>query len=606
MRSSIRESVVVWSVCLISDMTIRQFNKTREKLKEIVDDWGKGKVYLVGGCVRDILLNKPSHDIDLCIDYPDGATEFCKYLEKNGLAKDFVVYPRFGTSKFTLIDPEVPIECVIPRVETYNSGPRKPDSVEYSSIMEDAKRRDFCCNALYLDLQTGEILDPTGHGKEDIQNKILRTPLDPEITFKDDPLRMLRALRFTSTLEFTILPEVLEKIKPYPEYYKLSMERVRDEFDKIICSIHPIETIRLLHETKLLEYVIPEFEESWGFNQNSKYHSMNLTDHSLEVLRYACRDSRYDNSNKLRLAALLHDIAKYKCWTTNTRGEFSYHGHEAKSAEMAEKILTRLKYPGELIHDVSEIIRNHMIIKKFYDPVTDSYTGTDAQTRKIIRTLGDYLRDTMIIIDADNKSHAPSYNMPGQVKSFYEKLVDLKKGVDLVRVCPVSGDIIMKELNLKPGPTIKEIKEIFLEWLDERPELTEEELIAKYKKTYPDNEYFWIWKDMSRQESSLLTLGKPTEYGSTYSAPIHEVPFELEYSRGVTQEVQQWKASEHPDLYRRLLRYREVWDIVDKVGQDLGRMFKIKGFESINLVFDSDYDLSATIKWTDEKPTYII
>jgi HD superfamily phosphodiesterase len=381
------------------------------------------------------------------------------------------------------------------------------------------------------------------------------------------------------------------------------MERVRDEFDKIMNSRHPIETVRLLHETKLLEYIIPELEESWGFNQNSKYHSMNLTDHSLEVLRLVCRESI---SGKLRLAALLHDIAKYKCWTINTRSEFSYHGHEAKSAEIAEKILTRLRYPGETISYVSRIIKNHMIIKKFYDPVTDSYTGTDAQTRKIIRTLGDYLRDTMSLIDADNRSHAPSYNMPGQVNSFYEKLVKLKDGVNIVRVCPVSGDIIMKELNLKPGPVIKEVKEIFLEWLDEKPGLTTEELIAEYKKTYPEDGYFWIWKDMNRQDGSLLTLGKPTEYGSTYSAPRYEAPYELDYTRVVTREVQQWKASEHPDLYRRLLRYRKVWEIVDKVGESLDKLFKIKGFESINLVFDSDYDLSATVKWNDEKPTYII
>lgn len=579
------------------------FDKTKQRLKEITEQWGKGNVYLVGGCVRDLQLGKMPKDIDICIDYPDGASVFCKFLEKNRLAKDFVVYPRFGTAKFTLIETGAPIECVIPRTETYRDGPRKPDSVEYSSITEDAKRRDFCCNALYLDLLTDKILDPTGHGIEDIKNKILRTPLPAKETFIDDPLRMLRAFRFSATMDFTILPEVYSEIKPYPEYSKLSMERVRDEFEKILMSKDPMKTIRELHETGLLEYIIPEFEESWGFNQNSKYHSMNLTDHSLDVLRGVIRDMNSDNV--VRLAALLHDIAKYKCWTKNTRGEFSYHGHEAKSAELAEKIMTRLKYPGERISKVSRIIRGHMIIKHLYNPTTDTYTGSDAQTRKIIRTLGDDLREVMILINADNHSHAPSYNMPGQVTSFYEKLVKLRE-VTIARSCPVSGDDIMKELSLKPGPVIREVKEIFLDWLDENPELKKDDLLRLYKETYPDNKYFWIWKDMNREDSALLTLGKPIEYGSTYSAPKFEVPFELDYTRGVTQKVQQWKASEHPDLYRRLLRYRKVWDIVNKACDDMRELLMTKGFESINLVYDSDYDLAATINWTDEKPTYII
>ena len=580
-------------------MIKRKFEKTKQKLTEITKSWGKGKVYLVGGCVRDQLLGISPKDIDICIDYPDGTTDFCNYLKENGLGKDFAVYPRFGTAKFTLIETNVQIECVIPRTETYNSGPRKPDSVKYSTIEEDAKRRDFCCNALYLDLLTDKMLDPTGYGIQDIKNKILRTPLPARETFIDDPLRMLRAFRFSATLRFTILPEVYSEIKPYPEYSKLSMERVKDEFEKIMRTSEASNTIRKLHETGLLGYIIPEFEESWGFNQNSKYHSMNLTDHSLAVLDYVMVETF---NIDIRIAALLHDIAKYKCWKLNSRGEFSYHGHEELSAELAAKILERLKFPKDRIQKIFKIIKYHMIIKHLYNPTTDSYTGSDAQTRKIIRILGEDLSSVMTLINADNKAHSPKYNMPGQVKSFIEKLVNIKTA-KVIRTCPVSGDEIMKELSLKPGPVIREIKEIFLNWLDEKPELKNEELLERYRVTYPDDKYFWIWKN---DNESIITFGEPIKYNRSYSSPDNEIPYRLDYSIGVTDKPQYWKASEHPDLYRRLLRFKKSWEIFDKSSKEIREFLGVEGFKSIFLTMDSDYDFSVEIKWEDEKPTYIV
>jgi hypothetical protein len=243
-----------------------------------------------------------------------------------------------------------------------------------------------------------------------------------------------------------------------------------------------------------------------------------------------------------------------------------------------------------------------MIIKRLYNPTTDSYTGSDAQTRKIIRILGEDLSSVMTLINADNKAHSPKYNMPGQVRSFIEKLVNIKTA-KIIRTCPVSGDEIMKELSLKPGPVIGEIKEIFLNWLDEKPELKNEELLERYRVTYPDDKYFWIWKNDNK---SIITFGEPIKYNRSYSSPDNEIPYRLDYSIGVTDKPQYWKASEHPDLYRRLLRFKKSWEIFDKSSKEIREFLGVEGFKSIILTMDSDYDFSVEIKWEDEKPTYIV
>ena len=198
------------------------YEKAVELLKEVVQDCKfKEKIYLVGGCVRDLVLGKTPKDIDLCIDYPEGTDLFVDFLKTKPECSGFVTYNRFKTGKFSLdigANKKIDIECVVPRVETYNQGPRKPDTVQQTNITEDASRRDFCCNALYKNLLTGEVLDPTGKGLDDCKNRILRTPLDPEQTFKDDPLRMLRAIRFACTKMFTIFEETYSKIDNIPEY----------------------------------------------------------------------------------------------------------------------------------------------------------------------------------------------------------------------------------------------------------------------------------------------------------------------------------------------------------------------------------------------------
>ena len=559
--------------------------KVEDEIKNLVHSWGKADVYYVGGYVRDQIMGLVPKDYDLVINAENGTSEFIEYLKKNhsDICSGFVVYERYGTAKFTLHE-KVDIECVIPRTETYNSGPRKPDQVQYTNLEQDAKRRDFCCNALYKNVVTGEILDPTGYGFEDIENKILRTPLDPEQTFIDDPLRMLRAFRFSARKGFKILPEVMKKIKPYPEYMCLSMERVRDEFSKILLSDRPVETIRELHNTGLLEYIIPELEKSWGFNQNSKYHSLNLTDHTLQVLSgvYRYMDLELD------LAALLHDIGKYWCYQINKLGGYSFKGHEEISTEMAGDILERLKYPGSIIDSVKELIRNHMIIKSLYNYTTKEYTGKAKKTREIkSKFSAKFLTKLMRLIDSDNLAHAPQYNMPGQTDSFWQKY----RSVDVVVEKEpefISGKEIMDEFEIKPGKQVGELKSILQNWHIEEPEKTKEDLFTKLRISF---------------------LGKKFMYdGLKYISLDSVIKIELgeEDIKQLGNEEKELDAFEYPRLYTWLLDYKKAWSIVDEASKKLGELYEIPGFEQIDICYDDWRNFSAIIQWRNRKDSKIL
>ena len=520
------------------------YNKVQTRLKEFVVRWGKAPVYMVGGCVRDEILGELVKDVDLCVDLEDGATKFCEYLESNGLVENVVVYQRYGTSKFTLpIDEDkVDIECVMPRIESYKEGPRKPDQVNYATLEEDARRRDFCCNALYKNIVTGEVLDPTGYGLEDLNYKILRTPILGKETFIDDPLRMLRAFRFAAEKNFTILPEVFKDIKPYPEYSKLSMERVNSEFSRILLTSKSVDTIIDLHKTRLLEYIIPELEESWGFNQRSHYHSMNLTEHTLSVLSFMI--TKYPNASlELRLSALLHDIAKYKCYQQKESGELSFKGHDLESSRMAEKILVRLKYSRDTIDRVKYLIENHMVLKSLYDKEKDIYTGSDSQTRRFIRKLGSGLGELVMLIDSDNNSHAPEYNMPGQIESFlrsYYRVISKP----VVKECPIDGKEIMRILSIGPGPAIRELKEIIVSWLDEEPSLEKDVIIYNLKDYIHLG--FWGWENSNGEKFISLVKDESSE------RVVYKIE-DTDRSPEIDKTIKYYCAKDYPGLYNKLM-----------------------------------------------------
>lgn len=583
--------------------------KTIEVLKNIILENSNlsSHVYLVGGCVRDLVLGLNPKDIDLCIDYPDGVNIFLNWLKEthSDICHGFTTYPRFNTGKFSLVieNDSVDIECVVPRKETYNDGPRKPDTVTQTGISEDAYRRDFCCNALYKNIVSEEILDPTGYGLSDCSSRILRTPLKPKETFIDDPLRMLRAIRFSCCKNFTITEEVLKEITDYPEYYELSMERVRDEFTKILMSNNPVSGIRLLLNTGLLRYIIPDLANNFNYDQRSKYHHLTLGEHSLSVLDVVSKHFSYRTDLALRLAALLHDISKPTCYSIKEDGNRSYHGHEISSGDLAKTILETLRFPNSIIQDTVFIIKNHMCIKQFYDYNTNRYIGSDKYTRKIYRRLGNNIYRVLTLVDADNISHHPNYSMPGQVSSFKEALRRIRNLDISARhseyTSPVNGNDIKDELGISQGKLIRIIKDIIQDYFDENPGLSKEELLDKYKKEFDKR------LTITKEDSKIILTDEDNNSSELILNTINlrDIDdFDLPKINGETKNL---VAMNNPILYRRLQRDIITKRHFDDIHSKIKTISSMSGFKGLFISLDNN-DLIMRVDWSDNTSISII
>lgn len=443
----------------------------------------KGKVFLAGGAVRDELLGLDAKDIDLVVSLPDGGIEFAKWVTKkigNYSKGNPVIFPRFGTAKFTLkgvvykgVDlSSIDIEAVMTRSEKYTDGSRKPD-VTHGSLKDDVERRDFTVNSLLKDLTTGEILDLTGRGRSDIEKGIIMTPLDPDVIFSEDPLRMLRAIRFTVKYNWKLPLFMIRAIKKNSDKIKtISAERIRDELDKMMVTGHPDKAIRLMKITSLSKYVLPEFDKLVGLTQN-KYHKDDAAKHTLKVLKGVPKDL------KTRLAALFHDIGK-----AETRevidNEVHFYRHEEVGGDIAREIMTRLKYPNDIIDAVVTAVRNHMRLKQ---SGKHGEVVSDKALRKLKRDLGDHLETTLNVMHSDNISHAYAHNMPNQIPGIRKRLSTLDQDVKS-KSLPINGGDVMKVLGIKPGPIIGQLLTLVDDaWL-ENPRLTRDQAIDIIKKGY--------------------------------------------------------------------------------------------------------------------------
>lgn len=350
------------------------------------------EAYLVGGFVRDFLLGYPCKDLDVVVI--GSGVEYARAFAEDVQSDHVVVYENFGTAlvKYQGYD----IEFIGARKESYRRNSRKP-LVENGSLEDDQNRRDFTINSLYLCLNThrfGEMLDPFG-GINDLQNKILRTPGDPDITFSDDPLRMMRAARFAARLDYTIDDPTFESMKRNAERIRIvSMERVSEELNKLILSPYPGKGFMVLFKTGLLEIVFPELFRLHGVQIiNGKGHKDNFY-HTLQVLENLLP---YSDDLWLRWSALLHDIAKPATAAFDPVHGWSFHGHEDKGARMVPKIFARLKLPmNEKMKFVEKMVRLHL------RPIALVDTGvSDSAIRRLIVEAGEDLDSLMKLCRAD-------------------------------------------------------------------------------------------------------------------------------------------------------------------------------------------------------------
>lgn len=441
-------------------------------------EWSN-KVYLVGGCVRDKIMGLPIKDIDLMIDCMDGGIKFANWMVEHypNVCKNLVLYPRFGTSKFTINingDKDVDIECVMPRAEKYEEYSRKPIDVKYCTLVEDAMRRDFTVNALYMNITNNEIIDPLERGLDDIKKNILTTTSEPIDIFAEDPLRMLRAVRFECCKGFVMSDKIKDAISYCSRYLmKISTERINDEFSKIICSNFAAEGILFLCDTGLMNFIIPEVNALYGFNQYSKYHDADALFHTLRVVKKTKPILTH------RLAALLHDIAKplyHQDFYEN--GEIvkrQFIGHDVYSADLAKQILIKLKYSNDIINAVCFAIKNHMILKPHVDE-QGNLKIKDSTCRKIYRTIFDYQDITLDLISADNMSHSPKYCLSRQVEQFIYQC----KSIGLIEkiILPISGDDVMERFYLTPGPKVKLVLDFAWKLFDSHPDSDKEKLLT--------------------------------------------------------------------------------------------------------------------------------
>lgn len=421
-------------------------------VSEVADEMGV-ECYVIGGFVRDIFLEREQDDIDVVV--LGNGNDFAHKVAKSIGGIEVSHFKNFGTAMFRYDNFEV--EFVGARKESYNYNSRKP-VVEEGTLEDDQKRRDFTINALAINLNKGhfgEILDPFG-GIQDLKNKIIKTPLDPDITFSDDPLRMFRAIRFAAQLNFIIEEKTYESIKRNAQRVSiLSGERIVEELMKIMKTRVPSKGLKMLQETGIMEIILPEISALQGTQYvDGKGHKDNFL-HTMEVV-----DKISANSNNvwLRWTALFHDIGKPQTKRFDEKVGWTFHAHDYVGAKMMFAIFKRLKFPlDDRLKYIKKLISLHLRpIALVDDGVTDS------AVRRLLFDAGDEIEDLMLLCEADvtSKNPAKVKRILAQFENVRTKLIEVEEK-DKLRNWqpPISGEMIMQTFNLSPSREVGVIKD---------------------------------------------------------------------------------------------------------------------------------------------------
>lgn len=411
--------------------------QTLKELSALLPD----PVYIVGGYVRDALLNLNCYDIDICGASTPGtvfsALENSPFSVKTTSAKMMTLKIKKGDEEY---------EYTTFRKESYVIG-HAPETVEATDdIAEDAKRRDYKANAVYYDVKNETLVDPL-KGLDDIKNKVLSTTREPEKVFSEDGLRLMRLARFAGQLGFSVEAETLCAAKENAQLIKdIAPERIRDELDKILVAdtVHGIEdghikALKILDETGVLEYILPEITLGKGMKQRADFHKYDVFNHILETVRFARSD--------VRLAALMHDVAKPYCFARTGR----YRGHDVEGERLAREVMTRLRYPKRTIERVSRLVKLHM-----YDLKCEAKEST---LRKFVQENVGILDELLALKEADSKgSGMPEAKNPtaARIRSVYEDMV--REGVPFsIKDLKVGGNDLDSLPEAKRGSVLKEI-----------------------------------------------------------------------------------------------------------------------------------------------------
>ncbi len=426
------------------------------------------QLYLVGGAVRDELLGRETQDLDFATD--------CRPEETRTRVQDWadavwLVGEKFGT--VGLEKNGVKAEITTFRADRYEGPGRHPTVTYGDNIQEDLARRDFTINALAQEVHCGELIDPYG-GREDLARRLVRFVGEPALRIQEDPLRLLRAVRFCAQLGFSLEAATEQAVRQFAgEIARISWERIRDEYDAILLSPQPGKGIRLLVDLGLAHYTLPELE-TLRFPQNPRYHLKDVLEHTLESVDLT-------PANKtLRWTLLLHDIAKPATFSTDEDG-IHFYRHEEIGAEMAGKILAQLRQPADFIARVRKLIRYHLRTTS-YQP-----EWSDAAVRRLMYDLGEDFDAAIEVSKADvGATRAlPWDDFPGRMAGLLERVKRIGEAAELARMKPLlTGEEVMALLNIPPGPLVGEVHRFLLsEQIEGRittPEQARDEVLKRF------------------------------------------------------------------------------------------------------------------------------
>ena len=454
------------------------FNIPKEisQITEVLENAGF-EAYIVGGCVRDLLINKTPKDWDITTN---AKPEDTKRLFENTFYNND--YGTVGVVNKNTKEESLKVVEVTPyRLESEYSDARRPDYVEFSdSIEHDLHRRDFTINAMARSVSKGHLID-LYKGQEDLKKGIVRAVGDPDIRFGEDALRILRAIRISAELGFKIEEKTKNSIKKDAKMLeKIAKERIRDEFVRIIMSDRPMEAIELTRELGVLQFIAPELEEGIGIEQN-KAHAFTVWEHSLRAIKYSA-DKKYPL--EIRLSALFHDIGKpaTRRWSSE-KNDWTFHGHDVVGEKMTKKILERLKFSKKQIEKIVKLVRWHLFF-------SDTEQITLSAVRRMVRNVGEEnIWGLMDVRESDRIGMGRPKANPYRLRKYKSMVEEALRDPISVKMLKIDGDKIMEVIQETPGPKIGYILHAILEEVLENPKLnTIEELENMAKKLAKLNE----------------------------------------------------------------------------------------------------------------------
>lgn len=461
----------------MNEILFKNADEKIKKLVKIIQESIKGTafenhVFLVGGCVRDLLLKIPCKDVDICVDIKNGGMLFANYMAMKHqcyvAGTNPVVFETYGTAKFQLYKNEelkdIEIECVQTRKEQYHKESRNPDTV-YGTIQEDAKRRDLTINSLYYNISTEKVHD-YNNGLDDLVNQVIKTPTDPDITFNDDPLRILRVIRFSTRFGWGIEKNTwLGMVKNAHRIKIISQERISDEISKILLCEKPSIGIRKMYYCGILHRVMPDiYDTTYAFE--SKNPMVSTFDHTMNVVDTV--QPYLEN----RLAALFHDVGRI---ITDRRRDVN---PDKFSAEVAADDLKAMKFPNYVIKTVETAIKFH----RGFSVYADGVLPPDKKIRKFINLTGEDLGATVDLMNANNL-HCTYGKKKRQVLDILNRIEEMEDAEKAANVkLPINGNDIQQYFSIKPSPVVGIALEKVKDAYFENPNMTKDEALEIVEK----------------------------------------------------------------------------------------------------------------------------